>query len=64
MSDVQDPYVYPGTKLLSNFQDEHDPERAAVAERDFSLLPRRELELLEKQQAQNSATDPDYFALD
>ena len=45
MSDFQDPYVYPGTKLLRNLQDEYDPERAAAAERDFSLLRRRELEL-------------------
>lgn len=45
MSDFQDPYVYPGTNLLRNLQDEYSPERAAAAERDFSLLRRRELEL-------------------
>lgn len=56
MSDFQDPYVYPGTKLLRNLQGEYDPERAAAAERDFSLLRRRELELRPVAQRQNGTS--------
>lgn len=45
MNDFQVPYLYPGTNLLRNLADEYDPVAAAAAERTYSLLRRRELEL-------------------
>lgn len=45
MTEFVDPYLYPGTDVLRNLANEHDPVRASQHERRMTLLRRRELEI-------------------